>query len=355
MCVAPVRVRDCTKLFDMRDGYPFARNVLGFSDPSVTWIEDRWVMFIGGMAPTFRTNIYRFELPPGDPVTSDRWHPSASGVVSARRLRPIVAQPPRGSWNRCMHSVCFVRGVADRETVERIYHAGRASESVVNRRLPYRIGYLERRPGESWRSAPDPLVLRGPHLDSVLEPKVEYHDGVWHMRFLTIPAARPGSEDPTQFRIMHTTSANGRDDWTEPEEWFGTDDAFFDSVVVHDERRALMVITRDSDLEGRSGNPPQGVWVSQADTPRDPRSRWSSPERVFRAEDAGYEWTARGMCAPTAAWADFAHQTLSVFFAGAPRERTWGRLAIDAIRRRKLPPFPSPIFFTIGRLDLDIG
>ncbi|MDO5744847.1 MAG: hypothetical protein Q4P23_10290, partial [Micrococcaceae bacterium] len=60
-------IRNCTKLFDMREGYPFARNVLGFSDPSVAWIEDRWTMFIGGMAPTFRTNIYSFELPPGAP------------------------------------------------------------------------------------------------------------------------------------------------------------------------------------------------------------------------------------------------------------------------------------------------
>ncbi|WP_439593013.1 hypothetical protein [Microbacterium sp.] len=350
-----VRVRECTKLFDMRDGYPFARNVLGFSDPSMAWIEDRWIMFIGGMVPTFRTNIYSFELPPGAPVTSDQWRPSPSGVVSARRLRPIVAQPGRGSWNRCMHSVCFARGVADGETVERIYHAGRSSETVLNGRLPYRIGYLERRHGESWRSAPAPLPLHGPGLPSVLEPKVEYHDGLWRMRFLTIPAAKPGSEDPAQFRIMHTTSVNGRDGWTTPEEWFGTKDGFFDSVVVHDDNRALMAITRDSDLEGRVNNPPQGVWLSEADGPGDPRPNWSRPARVFAAEDAGYEWTARGMCAPSAVWADPEHETLSVFFAGAPRDRTWSRLAIDAVRRRRLPPFPSPVYFTIGRLDLDVG
>ncbi|TDN90739.1 hypothetical protein [Microbacterium sp. BK668] len=217
-----VRVRNCTKLFDMRDGYPFARNVLGFSDPSVALVGDRWTMFIGGMAPTFRTNIYSFELPPGAPVTSDEWRPSPSAVLSARRIRPVIDQPRRRSWNRCMHSVCFVRGVADAHTVERIYHAGRASETVLNRRLPYRIGYLERRPGEPWRSIDQPLALHGPGLDSILEPKVEYHSGRWHMRFLTLPASRPGSEDPTRFRIMYTTSPNGRDDWTAPVEWFGT-------------------------------------------------------------------------------------------------------------------------------------
>lgn len=348
------RIRDCTKLLDMREGYPFARNVLGFSDPSVTIIDGRWTMFIGGMAPTFRTNIYAFELPQGEPITSTRWRPSQASIVTSRRLRPIIEQPQRGSWNRCMHAVGYVRGIADGDEVERIYHAGRASETVTNRRLPYRIGYLERRRGEPWRSLDAPLNLHSPDLPSVLEPKVEFHDGRWHMRFLTLPADKPGSEDPSQFRIMHTTSANGTDGWTTPTEWFGTADGFFDSVVLHDEEQALMVITRDSDLEGRDYNPPQGVWLSRADDPAAPRDRWSEPIQVFAAEDAGYAWTARGMCAPSAVWADPAHRTLSVFFAGAPQNRVWGRLALDALRRRRWPPVPSPVYFTIGRLDLEV-
>lgn len=345
-------IRDCQKLFDMREGYSFARNVLGFSDPSVAWIEDRWVMFLGGMAPTFRTNIYSFELPPGAPITSGQWRPSASAIVSPRRLRPIVAQPRRGAWNRCMHSVCYVRGVSDGVEVERIYHAGRSSETVLNGKEPYRIGYLERRAGEPWSSIDHPLALHGPDLPSVLEPKVEFHHDRWHMRFLTIPTGKPGSEDPGKFRIMHTTSANGHDGWTTPAEWFGTDDGFFDSVVVHDDQRAIMVITRDSDLEGRKNNPPQGIWLSRADRPTDPRPEWSAPKRVFLAEQAGYEWAASGMCAPSAVWTDPEHRTISVFFAGAPGNRTWYRLALDAVRRRRLPPFPSPVFFTVGRLDL---
>lgn len=253
-----------------------------------------------------------------------------------------------------MHSVCFVRGVAHGQTVERIYHAGRASETVLNGQLPYRIGYLERVPGGQWRSIREPLAVHGPEMESVLEPKVEYHDGRWHLRFLTIPTSKPGSEDPTRFRIMHTTSADGHDDWTPPTEWFGMHDGFYDSVVVHDDRQALMVITRDSDLEGRPDNPPQGVWISRAHAPTDPRSEWTEPERIFAAEDAGYEWTARGMCAPTAVWSDDAHSELSVFFAGAPLERSWHRLALRALRRGQRPPIPSPLYFTIGRLDLEI-
>lgn len=349
------RVRACTKLLDMRDGYPFARNVLGFSDPSVAWIDDRWTMFIGGMAPTFRTNIYTLELPAGAPVTSDAWRPSESATVSRGRLRPIIPQPKRGAWNRCMHSVCYVRGMADGVEVERIYHAGRSAESVVDRTQPYRIGYLERRSGGPWRSIEDPLPLHGPDLPSILEPKVEYHHGRWHMRFLSVPADKPGSEDPRQFRIMYTTSDNGRDDWSTPTEWFSTSDGFFDSSVIHDDRHALMVITRDSDLEGRADNPPQGVWLSSAATATDPRSAWSDPIRVFAAEQAGHEWTARGMCAPSIAWTDDDHRTISVFFAGAPGNRTWYSLALDALRQRRLPPFPSPVYFTVGRLDIELA
>ncbi|TDN90738.1 hypothetical protein EV279_0226 [Microbacterium sp. BK668] len=55
-----------------------------------------------------------------------------------------------------------------------------------------------------------------------------------------------------------------------------------------------MVITRDSDLEGRADNPPQGVWISRASAASDPRPDWSDPVRIFAAEDAGYGWTARG-------------------------------------------------------------
>lgn len=347
-------IRDCTKLFDMREGYPFARNVLGFSDPSVAWIEDRWTMFIGGMAPTFRTNIYSFELPPGAPIDSELWRPSPSAVLSRRRLRPIVGQPRRGAWNRCMHSVCYVRGVADGVDVERIYHAGRSSQTVLNSRLPYRIGYLERRHGQPWRSFDQPLALQGSEMTSVLEPKVEYHGDRWHLRFLTIPEGKPGSEDPSRFRIMHTTSANGRDGWTTPTEWFGMAEGFFDSVMIDSDRGALMVITRDSDLEGRDNNPPQGVWLSRAKFPAEPRSTWSDPVRVFAAESAGYEWTAGGMCSPSAAWANSEHRTLCVFFAGAPGNRTWHLLALKALRHRQLPPFPSPMYFTVGRLDLDV-
>ena len=354
MSTSAAEIVACTKLFDMREGYPFARNVLGFSDPSVAWVDDRWVMFIGGMAPTFRTNIYAFELPPGAAITSQEWRPRASDVVTKRRIRPIIAPPPRGAWNRCMHSVCFVRGVADGHEVERIYHAGRSSVTVADGRRPYRIGYLERHPGGPWRSIRHPLPLHALDRPSVLEPKVEYLDGRWHMRFLTIPGGKPGSEDPGRFRIMHTTSEDGRDGWTTPSEWFGTDAGFYDSVVVEAEGGALMVITRDSDLEGRPHNPPQGVWLSRAASATAPRGSWSEPVRVFAAEDEGYEWTAGGMCAPTAVWADAARTTLSVFFAGAPAERSWPRLALRALRERRMPPFPSPLYFTVGRLDLRV-
>lgn len=346
-------VADCVRILDMRSGYPFAHNVLGFSDPSVALVDGRWTMFLGGMAPTFRTNIYEFELPCGADPTSPAWSPSRSSAASARRVRPIVRQPARGTWNRCMHSVCYVRGMDSGVEVERIYHAGRAVETVLHRRAPYRIGYLERRPGCDWVSAQAPIPLHSAALPSVLEPKVEFHDGLWHMRFLTIPVGLP-SDDTDHFRIMHTVSRTGRDDWSEPVEWFGADDGFFDSVVAEDEHGAVMVITRDSDLEGRTGGPVQGVWLSTAAHASAPRSAWSDPVRVFAPEEAGIEWVDNGMCAPSAQWIEGHQRRLSVFFAGAPRDRSWPRLTLRALRARRTPPVPSPVYFTVGRLDIDI-
>jgi hypothetical protein len=102
-----VAVSAPTRLMDMRDGYPSAVNVLGFSDPSVHFVDGRWTMFIGGLyLPALKTNIFTFVLPRGALLSSNDWQLDHAG--GKRRIaRPIVSQPRRGSWNRFMHSVSY--------------------------------------------------------------------------------------------------------------------------------------------------------------------------------------------------------------------------------------------------------
>jgi hypothetical protein len=67
-----VAVSAPTRLMDMRDGYPSAVDVLGFSDPSVHFVDGRWTMFIGGLyLPALKTNIFTFVLPRGAPLSSN--------------------------------------------------------------------------------------------------------------------------------------------------------------------------------------------------------------------------------------------------------------------------------------------
>ncbi|PZG09942.1 hypothetical protein C1J01_36990, partial [Nonomuraea aridisoli] len=59
-------------LFDMLDGLP-VRNVFGVSDPDVHRIGDRWVMFLGGFTTRLRVSLFAAALPPGAPLSDDRW------------------------------------------------------------------------------------------------------------------------------------------------------------------------------------------------------------------------------------------------------------------------------------------
>lgn len=347
-----VTLRGATKLLDMREGYAPIRNILGMSDPSVHLVDGRWTMFIGGMGPRFRTNIYRATLPQGAPIDADRWTFDMAGRFRARSLVP---QPPRGAWNRCMHSVCYVKGEMDGAEVERIYHAGRPAETVLSTTAPYRIGYLEKRDGE-WVSCAEPLVLEGliGHV-GVLEPKVEYRDGLWHMRYLALTS--PGDDPDGRHTLLSSVSEDGRTGWSTPTVFADSEAGFFDSVSVPfalgDRKGHLMVLTRSGDFDDRSPYDSHGMWWSSApDYSGDP-ARWTPPVQFLDAAASKEDWYGRGTYSPSLVWNDEEGQ-LEVFFAASPRPTSWLRLARENLARWRPPPVPSPLYFTIGRATVDV-
>jgi hypothetical protein len=68
---------------------------------------------------------------------------------------------------------------------------------------------------------------------SVLEPKVEYLDGKWRMRFLSIPVGLT-SRDWPDYTIYYSESADGVTQWSEPTIFTSNDSdhGFFDSVML---------------------------------------------------------------------------------------------------------------------------
>lgn len=356
MDTSPIYVANPHKLYDMREGYSFARNILGFSDPSVAFVDGQWTMFLGGMDWSFRTNIYRFCLPIGAPLSSNDW------VIDHAPGKPhkavaIMSQPSRGSWNRCMHSVCYVKGKnAAGDIVERIYHAGRSSERVLNKTLPYRIGYAEKI-NNKWVSCTSPLPLHSNDRPSVLEPKVEFVDGLWRMRFLSIPAG--DIKDPEHhFTIYYSESRDGVTGWSQPVVFTDQHEGYFDSIVVPHGSEWLMILTRDSNLDGKTPYPQQGIWLSRSRIYSGMRRNWSDPELILDANSDSDDWYRGGMCSPSAAWGtgdEEEAQTLYVFFVTATAKTHWLSLAIKSVLRGKRPPVPSPFYFAIGRLAVKIN
>lgn len=344
-----------TKLLDMRDGYAPIRNVLGMSDPCVAHVDGRWTMFIGGMGLDAKTNILTATLPRGDTLASDRWQFT---MVPGNRWRAarIVDQPARGQWNRCMHSVCYVEGMVLGEPVRRLYHAGRAAETVVSTGAPYRIGYLEMRDGR-WVSRPHPLEVMGlrDHL-GVLEPKVEYVDGYWHMRYLAL--RDPGDDKNGEHTILYSKSADGETNWSDPVVFADAAAGFYDSVVLVDHGRpCVLALTRDSNLSGATPYPQQGVWFAASPRYSPDLADWSAPSLTVVPEYDQDGWYRNGMCSPSLRWSDHPDEpdTLYVFFVTATARTPWPTMAYRALRSCTLPPVPAPFYFAIGKARIAVG
>ena len=344
-----------TKLLDMRDGYAPIRNILGMSDPSVARVDGRWTMFIGGMGAAFRTNLLTARLPEGDTLASDRWEFEL--VPGSRwRAQRLIPQPPRGSWNRCLHSVCHVRGRVDGVDVERIYHAGRSAETVLSTTSPYRIGFLERRNGR-WVARPQPLEIAGLGTGKgVLEPKVEHVDGSWHLRYLAL--TQPGDDKDGNHTILYSRSADGVTGWSEPTVFSDASAGYYDSVALPDRAGSgyLLALTRDSNLFGKPNYPSQGLWLADSADYATTLRGWSSPSLVVDPDDDRDGWYRGGMCSPSLQWSDDPDEpdVLYAFFVTATEHCPWPARAVRALRAGHLPPVPSPFYFAVGKARIEV-
>lgn len=265
----------------------------------------------------------------------------------------LVAQPPRGAWNRCFHSVCYVVGEANGRKVERIYHAGRSAETVLSRTAPYRIGYLERS-GDQWLVPTEPLPIEGLIGPvGVLEPKVEYRDGWWQMRYLAL--TEPGDDSDGRHTILATRSRDGVTDWSDPVVLADDRHGFFDTICVpwtnSGPSAHLMVLTRSADLDGHTGNVRRGIWWSLAGEYSRESAVWSRPRLLLDAS-AGARWYAKGICSPSPVFQDADQRRLELLFAGVAATQAWPAMTLAALRRRRMPPVPSPLYFTIGRASI---
>ena len=351
-------LKSITKLFDMREGYAPVRGILGMSDPSVHYIGERWTMFVGGLGVSFKTNILCARLPEGAPLSSDAWSFEML-PGSSHRVKRLIPQPPRGSWNRFLHSVCYVKGMVGGTSVERIYHAGRNTENLWSETTPYTVGFMEKVDGV-WVSRAQPLALHGTKAyTSILEPKVEYVDGKWCMRYLAIPA-RTNKKVPPIYTILYSESVDGEHDWTEPVVMFDEREGFFNSVVLSAKDGGyLMALTRDSNLESLPNYPPQGIWLSYSPTYSSDRKAWTEPVRVVNPSDDTNGWYANGMCSPTMQWGNtpLDEATLYIFFVAATQKTSWLNESLQRLTHFQRPLVPSPFYFTIGRAELrfDLG
>ena len=346
---------EVTKILDMREGYAPIRNILGMSDPNIVFIDGQWTMFIGGMGFGFKTNILRATLPRGATLQSNEWR---FDVVPGSRWRAqkLIKQPRRGSWNRCLHSVCYVTGISGGQQVERIYTAGRKSETVLSTKIPYTIGYLEKHDG-AWVSCGEPLPIQGisGNVGGVLEPKVEYVDGYWHMRYLAL--ITPGDDKEGMHTILYTRSRDGVTDWSDPIVFSDAEENYFDSVVIPDRSTGyLMALTRDSNLLSKPDYPPQGIWLLQAEQYSGDRRDWSPPQLVVDPTKDTDGWYINGMCSPSIRWSDAPGEknVLYAYFVSATEKSNWFALAASSVVHRRLPPPPAPFYFAIGKARIDV-
>jgi hypothetical protein len=115
-----------------------------------------------------------------------------------------------------------------------------------------------------------------------------------------------------------------------------------------------MAVCRSTNLYGRKPFPKQGLWLLEGAKPNGNRENWSSSPLQIVDCEKGEEWYKNGIASPSAHYGEDEEDknTLYMFFTGLHQQRNWIHLAIDSIRKGKTPPFPSPFYFTIGRIEL---
>ncbi|PLR73841.1 MULTISPECIES: hypothetical protein [Bacillus] len=347
-------VKKPVKLFDQIERYGEITNVLGFGDPHVEKVDGRWQMFIGGFQTNFKNNLFTASLPHGEPLSSNNWKLSMDNQ-NPKKAKPLIENSEKGSWDYFgFHTPCYVKGKGKNgETKELIYYTGRASKKVLDNDAPYSIGAIERTAG-GWRRIPFPVIMGTSSSPNVLEPKAGFIDGKWRMWYVTT-RRETGKKGYPHYTIMYTESDNGLTGWSSPFPLFGEDENYYDASVHPSAPEGFeMLVCRSTNLYGRKPFPKQGLWLLQGTEPDGKRSGWSSDPYCILDAEEGEDWYKHGIGSPSGHYGESEadRNTLYVFFTGLHRERNWMNIALDCLKKKRRPPFPSPFYFTVGRVEL---
>ena len=187
-----------------------------------------------------------------------------------------------------MHTPTFVRGPG----VDRIYYAGRMTQTFGGTRSRYAIGFLEW-DGEGWQRGPGPVLSGDPERPSALEPFVRHDGDRWRM--------------------------------------------FFDNTVTDD--GGTMILARGTNLYGTRPYPEQGLWISEGG---------SESRRLLDTDASAEDWYVAGVCGPAAV---IEGDRMHVFATGTHAPLPWWRAALGRLRQGRTPPAPAPYFLTTGRFS----
>lgn len=341
-----------TKLFDMHEGIPDVRNVLGVGDPDVHLIGGRWCMFLGGFQTSFRNGLFLLRLPPGAHLGSDEWRfDTVAG--KPRRARPLISQPHRSAWDGYgLHEPCYVKGrLPDRHGVtERVYYTGRSSRRVAGNTSPYAIGFLERTP-LGWTRHPDPVITGAGEWPNALGAHVRYFAGKWRVWFCSTPKLA-GKGEIQRNRIQYAESEDGVN-WSSPCTLFGEDEGYYHAVVEFTDAGYEMVATNGPNLYQTPGYPTLGMWLLRSQCPSGRRQDWSHADPVLIAQPD--MWYANGIFGPSVVYGEVSGTKVRhIFFSGVHARSRWSALAGARLRRGHRPPVPAPFYFAVGRLTMPL-
>ncbi|KAB7668076.1 hypothetical protein F9279_14180 [Bacillus sp. B1-b2] len=343
------------KIFDQVDKYNGITNVLGMGDPHVVKLDNQWWMFFGGFQTNFKNNIFTATLPIGEPLSNNNWTITRNEQHS-HKAKALTNNSPKGEWDSFgYHTPCYVKGIEPNGAfVERVYYAGRGSNKVVDNNAPYAIGFLEKK-GSEWFRHPLPVITGTEELPNVLEPNVRFIEGMWRMWYVTTKQ-ETGKNGFPQYRILYSESKDGLSNWSKPQAVFIENENFY-NASVHPSNNAHgfeMVVCRSTNLYGRTPFPKQGLWILEGKEANGDRINWSESPRLILDSDKGPEWYRNGVASPIGHYgeSEYDQDTLYLFFTGLHKQRNWLRIALYCLKHKKSLPFPSPFYFSVGKLEL---
>jgi hypothetical protein len=276
---------------------------------------------------------------PGDPSTGtggaellDALKPTGWKLSrnSSGELLPLASRSRSSAWdgNGGRHCPSHVRGWDPHRNdwVERIYYAGAADHLWG----PYTIGFLEWTGGQ-WIDQSQPVFTASVawEHESVYEPNLIYHDGMWKLWYVA------GSNQENYLVHGYSESRDGRTGWSEPRIFAPSDMKMFDFCVRQRDSGFDAIFSRV--WLGQGAPPPEaGLWWCQSGRPSGNLSDWSPPQQIMTAEDRGWH---TGPWKPSFQFAADNNNRALVYFDGAYRTND---------------PGPFPFAFTLGCLEIDL-